>query len=250
MVKEQIALLLGMQADMNAKVDLKWLNNHNRWWRAIWIEAGELVTHHGYKWWKHEDCDLPAVQMEIIDILHFGLSQLIQEEMSTVGNVEDIHAFFDEDDDVYTYRINNIVSKFEHNWNATWPHLDDAAARGENMILIAAEDVARAALVEQFNIGAFKVLVEAADMSFEDMVQRYIAKNVLNFFRQDYGYKQGTYIKDWNGEEDNIHLERLMQEIMAADAVVGDIPHLLYKGLESIYQSLPEVQEQNAKETA
>ncbi|MFT7292895.1 MAG: hypothetical protein ACI87Q_000741, partial [Pseudohongiellaceae bacterium] len=27
-----------------------------------------------------------------------------------------------------------------------------------------------------------------------------------NFFRQDHGYKDGSYIKIWQGQEDNVHL--------------------------------------------
>ncbi len=34
-----------------------------------------------------------------------------------------------------------------------------------------------------------------------------IAKQALNKLRQDYGYKTGEYIKDWNGQEDNTYLE-------------------------------------------
>lgn len=34
-----------------------------------------------------------------------------------------------------------------------------------------------------------------------------VAKQALNKLRQAYGYKQGDYIKDWNGEEDNTYLE-------------------------------------------
>ena len=57
-----------------------------------------------------------------------------------------------------------------------------------------------------FSVVAFHDLMVAADMSFDELYVGYIGKNVLNFFRQDHGYKDGTYIKVWNGKEDNEHL--------------------------------------------
>ena len=36
-----------------------------------------------------------------------------------------------------------------------------------------------------------------------------IAKQALNQLRQDYGYRNGDYIKDWNGDQDNTYLEPL-----------------------------------------
>ena len=39
----------------------------------------------------------------------------------------------------------------------------------------------------------------------------YIAKNVLNRFRQNNGYKEGSYKKIWNGREDN----EVMSEILS-----------------------------------
>ena len=37
-----------------------------------------------------------------------------------------------------------------------------------------------------------------------DLLKLYRAKNVLNAFRQKNGYKQGTYVKIWGEDEDNI----------------------------------------------
>lgn len=35
---------------------------------------------------------------------------------------------------------------------------------------------------------------------------QYVSKNVLNIFRQEHGYKDGSYVKEWFGQEDNVHL--------------------------------------------
>ena len=38
-----------------------------------------------------------------------------------------------------------------------------------------------------------------------------IGKNCLNKFRQDNGYKEGTYIKEWNGREDNVVMIEIIE---------------------------------------
>ena len=47
-------------------------------------------------------------------------------------------------------------------------------------------------------------------LTFDELQKLYIGKNALNEFRQLNGYKDGTYIKIWNGKEDNV----IMQEIL------------------------------------
>ena len=32
----------------------------------------------------------------------------------------------------------------------------------------------------------------------------------MNFFRQDNGYKDGSYLKEWQGREDNEHLSDIL----------------------------------------
>lgn len=63
----------------------------------------------------------------------------------------------------------------------------------------------------QFNGAAFIGAMHKLDLSWSELYTTYVAKNVLNLFRQANGYKQGTYIKTWNGREDNEVLEFIMQ---------------------------------------
>ncbi len=51
------------------------------------------------------------------------------------------------------------------------------------------------------------------DLTFEDLYVSYISKNVLNFFRQDNGYQDGSYKKVWSGKEDNEHLVELVGDL-------------------------------------
>ena len=67
-----------MQDEMNQKVNHDWRDKKREWYRAIWIECAELMDHHGWKWWKKQANDIEQVQLEIIDIWHFGLSMLLE----------------------------------------------------------------------------------------------------------------------------------------------------------------------------
>ena len=70
-----------MQDAMNSRVSETWRTNNYEWYRAIWVECAEMLDHHGWKWWKHQEIDVPQVQLELVDIFHFGLSlRLMQED--------------------------------------------------------------------------------------------------------------------------------------------------------------------------
>ena len=70
----QITQMLAMQDAMNSRVSNTWRDNNYEWYRAIWVECAEMLDHHGWKWWKHQEIDVPQVQLELVDIFHFGLS--------------------------------------------------------------------------------------------------------------------------------------------------------------------------------
>jgi hypothetical protein len=68
-------------------------------------------------------------------------------------------------------------------------------------------------------------------MTNEDVYIAYIVKNCLNKFRQDFGYKDGTYIKEWQGREDNIVAYELANKIGATENLFDR----LYSDLRKVY---------------
>ena len=72
-------------------------------------------------------------------------------------------------------------------------------------------------------------------MTLDDLYVAYVGKNVLNFFRQDFGYKDGTYKKNWAGREDNEHLIELAN---ALDKSAGDFADQLYQALAERYKQI------------
>ena len=77
--------------------------------------------------------------------------------------------------------------------------------------------------------------MHACDLSADALYRHYVGKNVLNFFRQDHGYQDGTYVKEWQGREDNEHLSELLESL---DAATSNFPEALYEALASRYADM------------
>ena len=80
---DAISNMLEMQHRMNTRVHEQWIDQGFEWYRAVWIECGELMDHVGYKWWKKQVPDMEQVRLEVVDIWHFGMSALFKAD-STV----------------------------------------------------------------------------------------------------------------------------------------------------------------------
>ena len=106
---------------------------------------------------------------------------------------------------------------------------DEVIAKVENIIRLAID---KEAFELELLISEFFDLVIMSGLNLESLYRLYVGKNILNQFRQDNGYKDGSYIKVWNGEEDNVVMKRIWEEN-------GDIkPDLLYRELAKSYISL------------
>src|SRR5690606_39018794 len=87
----------------------------------------------------------------------------------------------------------------------------------------------------RLDIPLFAALLADCGMDWQDLFCQYVGKNVLNFFRQDHGYKDGTYRKIWDGREDNAHLVEVMAEL---DSNREDYQHQLYACLKLRYDKV------------
>jgi hypothetical protein len=83
-----------------------------------------------------------------------------------------------------------------------------------------------------FDAAAFAGCMHQIEMSFTELFQSYVGKNTLNFFRQDNGYQDGSYIKNWHGKEDNEHLVEILNEL---DPTASDFREKVYQGLQARY---------------
>jgi dimeric dUTPase (all-alpha-NTP-PPase superfamily) len=202
-MRQALETMLSMQHQMNTRVHPDWINQGFEWYRAIWIECGELMDHFGYKWWKKQDPDMSQVRLEVIDIWHFGLSALFRSDTSIAQLAE------------------HLIGELEVN---------SSEVLG---VREATEALAMSSLKSKsFSVVQFAALMRACNLSFDELYRHYVGKNVLNFFRQDHGYKDGSYQKIWEGREDNEHLADLMEVL---DSQSEDFPSDVYAALKKKY---------------
>ena len=76
---------------------------------------------------------------------------------------------------------------------------------------------------------AFLDVAIQSGLNLSALYNLYVGKNILNQFRQDHGYKEGTYIKIWNGKEDNVIMQRILDENKEIT------PEGLYEALKEAY---------------
>jgi len=211
----QASAMLDLQDKMNAKVDANWIETRNPFLRAAALESAEAMDHVGWKWWKRQEKDLPQFQMELVDIWHFTLSTLIIDCGGDHGLATEvlcdtgINPAITFDGKVYDIASLSVLEKLELQMGL--------------------------ATVRRYSLPLFFALIEDAEMTLDDLYRKYVAKNVLNFLRQDNGYKSGTYIKEWAGKEDNVHLEEIVGQLDSQSPTFKDD---LYAALELRYHEL------------
>ena len=201
-MQNQLKVMLELQNAMNTRVHSEWREQGFEWYRAIWIESAELMDHYGWKWWKHQKPDVEQVKLELIDIFHFGLSILLVNKTSIESIAEQVSDALKVDESV---DFKNALEAFTaHTLNE-----------------------------KDFSVSLFVRLLKGMEMTFEGLYSGYVGKNVLNFFRQDHGYQDGTYKKIWDGREDNEHLVELVAELDVSDA---QFSAKLYQSLKTRYE--------------
>ena len=201
-MQDQLLVMLEMQDAMNARVNPDWRQAGNAWYRAIWTECAEMLDHYGWKWWKHQQPDLDQVQLELVDIMHFAMSDYLLREADNAAVAARIEAELAE------------PSQYQD-------------------IRVAIETMAQTTIAQQsMHFSDFASIMALIDMDFDQLYRTYVGKNVLNFFRQDHGYKDGSYIKVWNDREDNEHLAELLFELDSNSTGFRDD---VYQGLAARY---------------
>ena len=192
------------------------------WNRCIYMECAEMVDSFSWKHWKsiNQEPDWDNLQIEVIDVWHFIISLAIENYSKNLkGGIEDLALNISQLESFS--KIDLESSKFASQ--------DEVIAKVENIILISLgkENLDLEALISEF----FDLVVMSG-LDLETLYRLYVGKNILNQFRQDNGYKDGSYIKVWDGQEDNVVMKRIWEKN-------GDIkPDLLYKELTKLYLAL------------
>lgn len=192
--KQMVTEMLQLQDGFNQVVNPQWRQAGYAWARAIWVECAELMDHFGYKWWKASSPDREQCLLELVDIWHFVMSHEL-----TLAAPEQV-----------ARDVMQLIEFAQARPSAQWT---DEQRRG-CIDRLAMRSAAFAAGQGASVLVEFLELADSFDLTLPELFKRYVAKNALNRFRQTHGYKAGTYVKQWNGREDNEVLTEVMNHCL------------------------------------
>jgi dimeric dUTPase (all-alpha-NTP-PPase superfamily) len=213
-IEQMFNLQKQLNDDTNGEIWLNGVTRENRkisWYQCIYMEVSEAIDSFNWKHWKNIDNepDWSNIRVELVDIWHFIMSESIRIN-----------------DDKYANKFLGLQPKGDFD-------VDVLVNSLENMLSLS---VTSSIKPEANNIreitDIFFTIISHLDINIEDLYKRYVVKNQLNTFRQKNGYKDGSYIKLWNGVEDNVIAFKLM------DKNPTITPIELYKKLDFEYSQL------------
>ena len=214
LIEQMFTLQNELNNHTNGEMWVGGLTKENRqisWYRCIYMEAAEAIDSFNWKHWKNINVepDWANIKVELVDIWHFVMSEAIRVgDPSYANQYEEIDVAGDLDPEILLQTLEKILAlsaqaKIENNENAIRETTD-----------------------------LFFVALSGIGMDTAELYKRYVVKNQLNTFRQQNGYKDGSYIKTWGEVEDNVVAFNIM------DDNPGISPSDLYLQLESAYASL------------
>lgn len=190
--------LVGMQDELNKMIMPNWKQDLTPRHFIVQIikELGELLDSGvEYKWWKHtpeDQLDVHNMKVEIIDIVHFAISV----------------ASFDE----YNVPNKSIIRKNDERCLVNDGNkLDHHLFTWITECLINLQDAYDPQSQLKY---AIELMISSVDMNSDEFSALYYSKYLLNQFRQENGYKEGTYQKVKNGVEDNELLESIVSDFL------------------------------------
>jgi hypothetical protein len=213
---KQVEAMLQLQNTMNKTINNDWAGLDWDYFRASCLEGSEAVEHHGWKWWKKQQKDVPQLQMEIVDIWHFYLSRYLQ---LSQGDESEALSLFRKD---YETLDKDLIVFDTVNYNLS---ALDTLQKLDLLIGLSA--------AKRLNLFLMLSLVESTGMSWAIFFEQYVQKNILNVFRQKNGYKEGTYHKEWFKQEDNVFLVLEAAKLNSSD---DNYVELLWNALTQKYK--------------
>ena len=205
---QKVANMLTVQDELNKQfIGEDWCDKSEgvkfNWARYQRVEAVELMVHYNtFKHWKKPEPDIEQARIELIDIWHFILAELLYMECDMDYIESCVDAFgegmqYAADQPVI---VNDVVDAFV---SSTYGEIEDS----------------------MYNFGMLHTLL---DVDLDWATGYYLGKVALNKLRIEKGQYEGTYVKHWGKEqlEDNVYLENILQGCLAAGTTIT-VKHVL-----------------------
>jgi hypothetical protein len=181
-----IAEMINTQTALNNFQDPNWLSKGWNYRLAIMVEAMEGLESHGWKWWKKQETDVNNCRMELVDIWHFMLSDIIRTmHLKIKGTSEE--------------KLAASLAFTAEALSLTYTNAVRLSITNEALWVAVAKD---------YSYKAFNALRDCYVLDDIKLSNLYFGKAALNKLRASNGYKTGSYVKIWqyNGKmvEDNL----------------------------------------------
>ena len=174
------------------------------WRRCVYMESAEMIDSFGWKHWKSiaQPTDYANLQIEIVDVWHFIMSLVLEDGIHREKETHEQMAIWMAQTDGYEMLCTQNAPAFAS---------DEALMLKIETIMRRSLEPAINGDLEKMVDDFFRLSVMGA-LNLDELYRLYVGKNILNQFRQDHGYKAGSYIKIWNGLEDNAVMKKAWED--------------------------------------
>lgn len=189
-LQQKFQQIIDLQNEFNKVINPDWRNAGYNFDTAILVEAVELIDSFSWKWWKDGVDNLANAKVEVVDILHFCLSEWMVYD-NNYSRIAD--------------NLANITSC--EVWDKWHIYGNSQYIKCVKYFLTDCNKLQGYASMDSF----ITLIASPLFTSPEELINMYLAKNILNKIRQEFGYKSGTYIKMWGDVEDNVIVMQLAE---------------------------------------
>lgn len=226
---------------------------HINYGDCLLSEANEIQDSMDWKHWKFGNFNKLNINTEVIDNFHFAPSVLLTisvrlEEYHSISSdiyknsapllnyKEDLEIMCKSEDILYGYIKNNLFSLAVNISNLYLAARVNAGLMMHPDRLASLSSLTLGVLKNSLLLYMINNDMTDAKEAIDSIYRSYLVKNVLNSFRNNNGYKEGTYKKIWNGEEDNDVAFRIAAN--ATEIAPEDLEAYLIDNLTEIYNNL------------
>ena len=208
------------QDSLNKKISNNWEKMNLKWYRALNGELFEFTESFNWEWWKTKPHDLLNAEVELIDSFHFLVAMILNTNQSRgIYTITSFILF------INTIEENKMLGDFESLVSFAEDFIQQNYLYKNNYIGLQMVNFAK--LWQGFSS------TKGAD-TLLNLVKLYFAKNTLNNFRKDNGYKDGSYVKIWGEEEDNYYCFQIAKKLELV--TTDEFKPTLYNELTKLYK--------------
>lgn len=173
---------------------------------AVIGEASELLISSAYEWWKNVSIDKQNMITEAIDLLHFLVSQALQDN----SYIDHEECFIDKVTQIISDAYKEVITKSGIYFSSRLLKEDVILLKEEDenyiqvlreLLIPISQELIYSGNYMSYRFEALFAIFGILGLDIDDIHQRYLVKNCLNQFRKDHGYKQGTYVKYHNSNK-------------------------------------------------